>query len=308
MSTAGIPGPTHRTRTRSDATVRDVSEAARPGVQGHDSNQPATLFVALYGHLPVHPWRDPSTDRDPYILFHDRSLAMGWLDDSGVVAAISDDGQVRERQTGIRGLWSMNDAGGHHERADSGMHLAAWYQVELSAVPGDRSLPVQPFLRCATDATAQIGRLELHAAQILLPVQALDTTARPESARMPSLQSAAWFDDRDPNAKTSVEVTLDTSQPLEPRRLQERIEKLDQRVFLCEASSSDRGRLKQITPPFDDTFWGGPSLCTVVLRGTLAEWSAEAVGWLGAFLAELTAREGINSPLLLTVRPRQEAG
>ena len=283
--------------------MRDVSKAARPGVQDHDSNQPATLFAALYGDLAVHPWRNPSTDRDPYILFHDRSLAMGWLDDSAVVAATSDDGQVRERRTGIPGLWSMNDAGQHHERADTGVPLAAWFQVEVSPVPGGRPLPVQPFLRCAADATAQIGRLELRAAQILLPVHILDATARPEPARMPSLQSAAWFDDRDPKAKTPVEVTLNSSQPLEPRQLQERIGQLDQRAFICDASSDGRDRSTQITPPFDDTFWGGPSLSTAVLRGTLAEWSADTIGWLGAFLADLTAREGINTPLLLTVRP-----
>ena len=213
--------------------MRGVSGAAEPGVQDYDSNQPATLFAALYGDLAVHPWRDPTSDRDPYVLFHDRSLAMGWLDDSTVVTATSDDGQVRERRTGIPGLWSMNDAGGHHECADPKVPLASWFQVDVGAVPGGRPLPVQPFLRCAADATASIGRLELHAAQILLPVHILDITARPEPARMPSLQSAAWFDDRDPTARTPVEVILDSAQPLGPRQLQKRIGQLDQCCSRC---------------------------------------------------------------------------
>jgi len=288
--------------------VRGVSGAAEPGVQDYDSNQPATLFAALYGDLAVHPWRDPTSGRDPYVLFHDRSLAMGWLDDSTVVTATSDDGQVRERRTGIPGLWSMNDAGGHHECADPKVPLASWFQVDVGAVPGGRPLPVQPFLRCAADATASIGRLELHAAQILLPVHILDITARPEPARMPSLQSAAWFDDRDPTARTPVEVILDSAQPLGPRQLQKRIGQLDQRVFACDASSDGRGRSTRIAPPFDDTFWGGPSISTAVLHGTLAEWSAEVIGWLGAFLADLTAREGTHTPLLLTLQPMQEGG
>ena len=38
------------------------------------------------------------------------------------------------------------------------------------------------------------------------------------------------------------------------------------------------------------------------------EHAAEVIGWLGAFLADLTAREGTHTPLLLTLQPMQEGG
>ena len=36
--------------------------------------------------------------------------------------------------------------------------------------------------------------------------------------------------------------------------------------------------------------------------------TAGKIGWLGAFLADLTAREGTHTPLLLTLQPMQEGG
>ncbi|TWJ20725.1 hypothetical protein [Micromonospora endolithica] len=35
--------------------------------------------------------------------------------------------------------------------------------------------------------------------------------------------------------------------------------------------------------------------------GTLAEWSLDALGWLGGFRADLSAQNGITTPVLLTV-------
>ncbi|MGH1553925.1 hypothetical protein ACRAWF_24065 [Streptomyces sp. L7] len=54
-------------------------------------------------------------------------------------------------------------------------------------------------------------------------------------------------------------------------------------------------------PPFDDSFWDGPALDTVVLGGELAEWSCDAVGWLGEVLADRAASAGVRAPLLVTV-------
>lgn len=54
-------------------------------------------------------------------------------------------------------------------------------------------------------------------------------------------------------------------------------------------------------PPFDDTFWGGPASDTLVLRGELAEWSCDAVGWLGEVLADCAAAAGVRAPMLVTV-------
>jgi hypothetical protein len=68
----------------------------------------------------------------------------------------------------------------------------------------------------------------------------------------------------------------------------------DQNVFACGAYSlTDHG--PSIVPPFE---WHGTQ--RVTLDGTLAEWSPDAIGWLGAFLADLCAQHGVATPVLLT--------
>jgi hypothetical protein len=41
----------------------------------------------------------------------------------------------------------------------------------------------------------------------------------------------------------------------------------------------------------------------MTFHGELAEWSIDALGWLGAFLAEASSQHGVTAPLLLTVQP-----
>ncbi|MBP2338724.1 hypothetical protein JOF41_004902 [Saccharothrix coeruleofusca] len=253
------------------------SDEARPGLAPGSHGVAGTLFAALYGELTPRPDRVPDTDRDPYGQFHDRALAMGWLDS----------------------LWGMNDAGREHPLAAPGSSLVTWFQVGVDSVPGDRPLPVQPFLRCAGDVTARLGALRLQSAQVLLPAQSLDVSARPQHARMPSLSTAAWFDDV--RSATPVHVTLDSGQdpvvPAVARRVHRLLAELDQNVFRCE-SLAER---VPAPPPLPDTVWSGPPRHRVTFRGTLSEWSLDAIGWLGGFLADLAAREGAGVPLLLTV-------
>lgn len=232
------------------------------------------MFAAFHGELTPHPWRAPDSDRDAYLVFHERSVAMGWLP----------------------GLWEMNDAGLEHSLASSS--LAAWFQVDAEPVPGDRPLPVQPFLRCAGDAVVRIGTLTLDAVQVLLPVQLLDTASRPEAARSPSLLTSAWFDDSDPASRTSVRVTLDGGQSPAVLSIADRLISLDQVVFAYESHATGQ---TAIGPLFDDSFWNGPPQHAVTFQGTLAEWSLDAVGWLAGLLADLSARHGVAAPLLLTV-------
>lgn len=273
-------------------------EEARPGLAPGVRRPAGTLFAALYGELVPHPWRDPDSDQDAYLLFYERSLAMGWLDDAGAA-----------------GLWGMNDAGQDHPLAAPEASLVAWFQVGVEPVPGDRPLPVQPFLRCAGDAAARIGALRLRAVQVLLPVQGLDVTSRPEHARVPSLLTAGWFRAGDPRSRTPVRVTLDGGQAPSIQsaapRMREWLNRLDQDVFACEAYSrtdSYTGEARPRTehdpstmrPPFDDAFWNGPPRHRATFHGTLAEWSLDALGWLGGLLADLSAREGVTTPLLLT--------
>ncbi|GIF46201.1 hypothetical protein DFJ67_6153 [Asanoa ferruginea] len=231
-----------------------------------------TFFAALYGDLTPHPWRDP--EFDAYFLFYHRSVAMGWLGDGA--------------------LWGMNDAGEQHPLGASEPPLAAWFQVGVEPLPAGNPLPVQAFLRCAADATAGIGRLRLRAAQVVLPVEALDPGSRPP----PALIAAGWFAATDPSSRTRVRVTLDGGEVAAvAARLCDEINSYDQRVYACDAYTlTDHGL--SIVPPFE--FLGTRR---VTFDGTLAEWSPDAIGWLGAFLGDLCARQGVATPVLLTAVP-----
>jgi hypothetical protein len=257
------------------------------------------MFAALYGELVPHAWRDHDSEHDAYQLFHQRSLAMGWLDDRATGVGGSEDHAL-----GAPGLWAMNDAGWDHPLAAPGAELISWFQVEASAVAGDRPLPVQPFLRCAEDTTARAGTPDLSAVQVLVPVQGLDASSRPPYATVPSMRTSQWFAERDPRSRTSVEVNVnsgrDPSVPAVAKQLTDHLGRLAQDVFTCR-SHDVAGRDTVLPPPFDDSFWNGPPLYGVVLRGELAEWSCDAIGWLAEVVAESVAQLGVRSPLLLTV-------
>jgi len=178
-------------------------------------------------------------------------------------------GWLEEQAAGGPGLWAMNDAGSSPPQAAPGTGRVSWFQVEAGAVAGERPLPVQQFLRCAQDVTARIGTLRLSAVQVLLPVQGID-----------------------PAARTPVDLLIGSGRdPLIPavaRQLALDLRDLEQDVFAC----GD-----------DDVTVHG-----MTLRGELAEWSCDAVGWLAATVADCAARLGVRSPLPLTVTAQSPAG
>ncbi|KGI82724.1 hypothetical protein IL38_02235 [Actinopolyspora erythraea] len=280
-------------------------EEPRPGVAPGSPGPEGTVFAALYGELEPHPWRDPDAEQDLYALFHARSHAMGWLHDIGTSARRTADGQLADvRQVGAPGLWSMNDAGEEHPLADAEVPLVAWFQTGMRPPSGERPIPAQPFLRCAGDAVARLGTLRLRAVQLLLPVHCLD----PAASRMPpSLFTADWFAYGSRRAGLPVRVTLDSGQdpslPETAPRLRERINRLDQRVFTCRSHSPAGHDPLAVRPPFGDHLWNGPPLHRTTFHGTLAEWSLDALGWLGGFLADLGARHDVTTPLVLTAVP-----
>ncbi len=78
------------------------------------------------------------------------------------------------------------------------------------------------------------------------------------------------------------------------------VQEVRQGVFACQSLSlADDDHLILRPIPFED-----PAADAVhhrmTLRGTLAEWSLDALGWLAAFLAEGASRHGISIPLMLT--------
>ncbi|WP_043677185.1 hypothetical protein [Streptomyces xylophagus] len=259
----------------------------QPGIAPTTPPTAGTLFAALYGELTPHAWHDP--EHDAYQLFYQRSLAMGWLE---------------EQTAGGPGLWAMNDAGWGHPQAAPGAGRVSWFQVEAGPVPAERPLPVQPFLRCAQDVTARIGTVRLSAVQVLLPVQGIDSAARPAYAAVPSMPTVDWFGERDPAARTPVDVHINSGRdpviPAVARQLAQDLRDLEQSVFTF--GDDDVTVRGDVRPPlFHDSFWNGPPLHGMTLRGELAEWSCDAVGWLAATVADCAARLGVRSPLLFTV-------
>lgn len=283
-------------RGQKGRSVPERGVTAQPGMMPTAHRSVGTMFAALYGELVPHAWHDP--EHDAYQLFHQRSLAMGWFDDRAAGGG-SEDGMLR-----VPGLWAMNDAGWNHPLAASGTELISWFQVQASAVAADRPLPVQPFLRCAEDATARVGRLNLSAVQALVPVQGLDPSSRPPYAIVPSMRTRHWFAERDPRSETAVEVSIDSGQdpsiPPVAKQLTDHLAHLDQGGFVGRYYEVV-GRDAVLPAPFDDSLWNGPSRHGVVLRGELVEWSCDAIGWLAEVIADSVAQLGVRSPLLLTV-------
>ena len=281
------------------------SVTAQPGVAPAVRRNAGTMFAALYGELAPHAWRDPESEHDAYSLFHQRSLAMGWLDDR------SAGGGFEDQMLRAPGLWGMNDAGWNHPLAAAGAGLISWFQVEATEVAGDRPLPVQPFLRCAQDATARAGTLNLSAVQVLLPVQGLDPASRPPYAPVPAMRTVHWFAERDPRSRTPVEVNINSGRapsiPAVAQQLTDHLGHLAQEVFVCR-SHDVAGRDAVLPPPFDDRSWNGPALHGVVLHGELAEWSCDAIGWLAEVIADSATQLGVRSPLLLTVTRAPSTG
>jgi hypothetical protein len=198
----------------------------------------------------------------------------------------------------------MNDAGWDHPLASAKAQLAAWFQVEVEAVAYDRPLPVQPFLRCAGDATDRVGELQLRALQLLLPVQGLDAVARPPEALVPSMQTIHWFRECNPRSRVRVEVRVDSGQDpvisVVARQFADQLDRLDQTVFVYSSGNVARSDAV-MAPPFDDGLWNGPPLHGLTLRGELSEWTLDAIGWLAEVIADTSARLGVRSPLLVSV-------
>lgn len=253
------------------------------------------MIAALYGELTPHAWHDP--EHDAYQLFYQRSLAMGWIDDTSARGGSHD--HIRRAP----GLWDMNDAGWEHPLG-AGTNLISWFQVGVSAVADDRPLPVQPFLRCVEDATARVGTLDVSTVQLLLPVQGLDPASRPQWAPVPAMRTIHWFTECDPQGKTPVTVHINHGRhhisPAAAQQLVDHFGKLDQNVFV--RNTHDISVPESIPhPPFDDRLWNGPPENGILLSGELAEWSSGAIGWLAEVITDITAQINIPSPLLLTV-------
>ena len=254
------------------------------------------MYAALYGELMPHPRLDAldQVSQDAYSLFYARSAAMGWLTPAG--------------EAGPDGLWAMNDA-------EAGPGSGPWpsrvafFQVALAGPSQGRLLPVQPFLSCAGDVVGRLGTLRLEAVQVLLPERDADADGLPASpsgmkAAGSLLDALNWFADCDPQLRTRVLVTLDGGPDPSIRAaapgIVQWVQGIDQDVFACDSFSlADDDHLTLRSTTFDEG-WPGQDHHRVTLVGTLAEWSLDALGWLAAFLGDLSSRHGVSTPLMFT--------
>ncbi|ASU82569.1 hypothetical protein CDO52_07030 [Nocardiopsis gilva YIM 90087] len=252
-----------------------------------------TLLGALHGDLAHHPWYDSrAAFSDPYSLFYARSSASRWLTDAA-------------RNAPRDGLWYMNDAG--LDSAGTGTRRL-WFQVALnSAVSADRTLPTQPFLTCAGAVASRVGHLELSAVQMLLPLQELaGPPHHSRTAEIDLLQEAQWFADPVPDLAREVQLTLDSGQDPAIRSAAPSMVgwmgQLKQSVFtrICPPTRDEAA--EELTPGIADHLWNGPAHHHATFRGSLVEWSYEALGWLSAFVAEAAVQHGIQTPVLLSIR------
>ncbi|MEV0783302.1 hypothetical protein AB0I52_10015 [Streptomyces sp. NPDC050423] len=275
--------------------MSEQHDVVQPGIDPAGLSTAGPMFAAFHGELVPHPWRDPESEHDAYQLFHQRSIAMGWLDEQSSAAR-------DERASKAPGLWAMNNAfcSTRHAAAEP----FARFQVECSMPANDRPLPVQPFLRCAEDTTARIGTAHLSAVQLLLPLQGIDPASRPRNALVPSMETCDWFGEHAPQAQTPVKVTIDSGRtpsiPAIAQQLVRLIGHLQQDAFIP-GKSGRADEDETLPPPFADGFWNGPPLHGMTLRGELAEWSCDAVGWLAATIADSASHLGVRTPLLLSV-------
>ncbi|MEV7414939.1 hypothetical protein [Streptomyces sp. NPDC089919] len=276
-----------------------MSERIRPGSAPGVLQTAGTMFAALHGEFTPHPPTGTEPVHDAYSLFLERSVAMGWHDDRS--AGGGSEGKVRH----AAGLWAMNDAGSAQVGTAQVGAPATWFQVDASAVADDRPLPVQPFLRCAEDATRRLGTLRLTAVQLLLPVQGLRKAVRPAYAPVPSMLTADWFAGYGPRPRTPVRIHLNAGRETFlsdlADRLAQRLHGLDQPVY-THTSHHRADQDPDLTPPFHPTWWNGPAPDGATLLGELAEWSLDAIGWTAETLADLTAALGVRSALLFTIR------
>lgn len=257
----------------------------------------STLFVGLYGQLILHQqWQDINAAKsDAYSLFVARASAMSWL----------------ENRDMTHGLWGMNDAGIHvsSQQLEGATQQAytAWFQVGLpSSISPNLPLPIQPFLSCVGDVVERMGRLSVEAIQILLPVEILGQSAD-ISAMGALLQAAGWFADHLPQDSVQVRLTLDSGQNPSIRSVAPDLFKwmqtMRQDVIKWDSFSlTEADGVMNLKPLFIDELWNGPAEHRVTFRGTLVNWSLDALGWVSAFLASASAQQGISTPLVLTVQ------
>jgi hypothetical protein len=238
-----------------------------------------TLFAALYGDF------SPGTPSpvDARRLFLARSAAMGWLMPTGSGAP--------------GGLWGTSEVATGFARGAPGSCVAR-FRVALTPLASGAAPPVQPFLACAGDTMARLGRLRLEEVQVLLP----ERDGAPAARSL--VNSGEWFGQGDLAVSVPVRVTLDGGPDPAVRAAAAAIDRsvrsVRQHAFEPVSHSlADEDHLILWAAPLDRNR-AVVAHHRVTFSGCLAEWSLDAVGWLAAVFADAATRCGVTTPLMFS--------
>lgn len=224
------------------ATVSDARETRFPGGRSQ-----RVLRLDLLGKFTSHPSGEPP-DRDAYILFHDRAVAMGWLTDA--------------MGWGPTSLWAIHEAETEPGRC--------WFQVDITS---DSSLlPLIPLCACAGAVIYRLGTFRLDAMELQLPAP------KGAPATIPSelFSAAGWFGNCAASDRAGIDVKIGG---VDVSVVANWMRPFVQDVFVC-----------------DD-------VTTATLRGTIVEWSLDALAWTAAFIAYGCHTTGVDVPLSMKLTP-----
>ena len=242
----------------------------------------STVFVGVYGSFHTYPWIDPEQPAsDAYSVFLARAVAMGWSSPGA-------DGSA---------LWGMNDAGQDWNTPHDAR--IAWYQVGMAdPLREDAPLPVQPILACVGDSLARVGRLDLSAVQLLLPVH----LGSPAIEHLVS--GLSWFNTSDPAGRVPVHITLDGGEddavsPVTTDMLAA-LRRTNTGPFDIDALLTDAVPMTP-EPPVVGDMWLGTGRHPVTFACTVPEWSFDALGWLVALFADTCRVAGVRTTILVSV-------
>lgn len=262
------------------------------------ARQARPVIVVLHGELQLHPRRDPHADfADLYGLFYPRSSAMGWLTEA-----------VEGGAKG--GFWGMNEAE-YDASPGRSPHEIAWCQVDLTNPDATGRVPLQPLLTCLGDSVARIGTAQISAIQIALPALEPGRSSSDSALRALTGDDSCWFLDSDPQSTTRIRITLDGGRhprihAAAPNMLEWMMRA--QRVASFDSLLPPDDDLDPPNPYFEADTWPGPPQHRTTMRGTLAEWSLDALGWLAALVAAAASHHGVSAPWMLTVKRVDTSG
>jgi hypothetical protein len=145
-----------------------------------------------------------------------------------------------------------------------------WFQVDITS---DASLlPLMPLFACARDVIDRLGAFTLEAVELQLPAPA---APRPRQIAMELITANGWFGNCAPADRRAIEVAVGG---VDAPVVADWMRPWAQTVFVCDAAAA-------------------------TLRGTIVEWSLDALAWTAAFVAQACHAVGVDLPLSMRLAP-----